>query len=122
MTPPIEQVCAADPAVTALLGAGVNLRLYPFGEAPEGVDKPYAVWQMVRGSPENYLAGRPDVDGFTLQVDVYGTTSGSVRKVRDAIRDAIELRVYVTRWGGETRDPSTKSFRTNFDVDWIVPR
>lgn len=122
MTPPIELVCAGDSGVTALIGAGVNLRLYPFGEAPEGVAKPYAVWQLVRGRPENYLAGRPDADGFTLQVDVYGTTSGSVRQVRDAIRDAIELRAYVTRWGGESRDSATKHYRTNFDVDWIIPR
>lgn len=122
MTPPIELVCAADPGVTALLGSGVDLRMYPFGEAPEGVLKPYAVWQLVNGSPENYLAGRPDVDGFTLQVDVYGTTSKSVRQVRDAIRDAIELRAYITRWGGESRDSATKSFRASFDVDWIVRR
>lgn len=122
MTPPIELVCAADPGVTALLGSGVDLRMYPFGEAPEGVLKPYAVWQLVNGSPENYLAGRPDTDGFTLQVDVYGTTSKSVRQVRDAIRDAIELRAYVTRWGGESRDTATKNFRSSFDVDWIVRR
>ncbi|EKT4469819.1 DUF3168 domain-containing protein [Pseudomonas putida] len=122
MTPPIELVCAADPGVTALLGSGVDLRMYPFGEAPEGVLKPYAVWQLVNGSPENYLAGRPDADGFTLQVDVYGTTSKSVRQVRDAIRDAIELRAYVTRWGGETRDPATKNYRASFDVDWWVQR
>ncbi|WP_336334626.1 DUF3168 domain-containing protein [Pseudomonas putida] len=122
MTPPIELVCAADPGVSALLGSGVDLRMYPFGEAPEGVAKPYAVWQLVSGSPENYLAGRPDADGFTLQVDVYGTTSKSVRQVRDAIRDAIELRAYVTRWGGESRDAATKNFRTGFDVDWIVSR
>lgn len=122
MTPPIELVCAADPGVTALLGSGVDLRMYPFGEAPEGVLKPYAVWQLVNGSPENYLAGRPDADGFTLQVDVYGTTSKSVRQVRDAIRDAIELRALVTRWGGESRDPATKNYRTSFDVDWIVLR
>ncbi|MGV5489364.1 DUF3168 domain-containing protein [Pseudomonas sp. XP2] len=122
MTPPIELVCAADPGVTALLGSGVDLRMYPFGEAPESVAKPYAVWQLVNGSPENYLAGRPDADGFTLQVDAYGTTSKSVRQVRDAIRDAIELRAYVTRWGGETRDPATKNYRASFDVDWMVPR
>ncbi len=122
MTPPIELVCAADPGVTALLGSGVDLRIYPFGEAPEGVLKPYAVWQLVNGSPENYLAGRPDVDGFTLQVDVYGTTSKSVRQVREAISDAIELRAYVTRWGGESRDTATKNFRASFDVDWIVRR
>lgn len=122
MTPPIFQLCSQTAAVTALLGSGADMRLYSFGEAPEGVAKPYAVWQLVNGSPENYLAGRPDADGFTLQVDVYGTTSTSVRQVRDAIRDAIELQAYVARWGGEARDPTTKNYRTRFDVDWIVRR
>ncbi|ULL07774.1 DUF3168 domain-containing protein [Pseudomonas putida] len=122
MTPPIFQLCSQASAVTALIGSGANLRLYSFGEAPQDVAKPYAVWQLVNGEPENYLAGRPDADGFTLQVDVYGTTSTSVRQVRDAIRDAIELGAYVTRWGGEARDPTTKNYRTSFDVDWIVQR
>lgn len=122
MTPPIVQACSQSTAVTALLGQGADMRLYSFGEAPDGVAKPYAVWQLVSGEPENYLAGRPDADGFTLQVDVYGATGTSVRQVRDAIRDAIELQAYVTRWGGEARDPTTKNFRTSFDADWIVRR
>ncbi|MBI6916545.1 DUF3168 domain-containing protein [Pseudomonas juntendi] len=122
MTPPIFQLCSQATAVTALLGSGANLRLYSFGEAPENVAKPYAVWQIVNGNPENYLAGRPDADGVTLQVDVYGVTGTSVRAVRDAIRDAIELQANVARWGGEARDPTTKNYRTSFDVDWIVQR
>lgn len=122
MKAPIFEVCSQDAGVTALLGAGADLRLYSFGEAPDGVVKPYAVWQLVNGTPENYLAGRPDADGFTLQVDVYGATGTSSRQVREAIRDAIELRAYVTRWGGESRDPATNNYRTSFDVDWIVRR
>lgn len=122
MTPPIFQICSQSTAVTTLLGAGSNLRLYSFGEAPEGVIKPYAVWQLVNGAPENYLADRSDADGVTLQIDVYGNTGSSVRQVRDAIRDAIELRANVTRWGGEGRDPTTKNYRSSFDVDWIVRR
>ncbi|UJW24034.1 MULTISPECIES: DUF3168 domain-containing protein [Pseudomonas] len=122
MTPPIVQACLQSPAVTALLGAGTGMRLYSFGEAEQGAAKPYAVWQVVSGSPENYLAGRPDVDNVTLQVDVYATTGDSARQVRDAIRDAIELDAYVTRWGVEGRDPETKNYRASFDVDWWVPR
>ncbi|MBF8781008.1 DUF3168 domain-containing protein [Pseudomonas fulva] len=122
MTAPIFEACSRDPAVTALLGSGAGLRLYSFGEAPEGVAKPYAVWQIISGSPENYLAGRPDVDGFTLQVDVYGVTGSSVRQVRTALRDAIELQACITRWGAEGRDPTTKNYRASFDVDWIVQR
>lgn len=122
MTPPIVQACLNSPTVTALLGVGTGMRLYSFGEAEQGVAKPYAVWQIVNGTPENYLAGRPDLDGFTLQVDVYATTGDSARKVRDAIRDAVELEAYVTRWGVEGRDPETKNYRASFDVDWKVHR
>lgn len=118
---PIFAVCAADVGVKALLGA-VPTRLYPFGEAPEGVLKPYAVWQIVTGSPENYLAGRPDIDGYTLQVDVYAATGTAARLVSAAVVHAIELSAYVTRWGGETRDAETNLYRSSFDIDWLVPR
>ncbi|WP_134943230.1 DUF3168 domain-containing protein [Pseudomonas syringae] len=118
---PIFAVCAADAGVTALLGVSPT-RLYPFDDAPEGVAKPYAVWQVITGSPENYLAGRPDVDGFTLQVDVYATTGAQAREVTDAISHAIELKAYVVRWGGERKDTETKLYRSSFDIDWLVPR
>lgn len=121
MYAPIFAVCAADPDVTALLGLSPT-RLYPFGYAPEGVVKPYVAWQIVSGSPENYLAGRPDLDGYTLQVDVYGDTAESTRAVVTAISTAIELKAYVTRWGGETRETETKLYRSSFDIDWLVPR
>lgn len=118
---PIFAVCAADAGVRALLGVTPH-RLYPFGEAPEGVAKPYAVWQLVTGSPENYLAGRPDLDGFTLQVDVYAATASSARAVTDAIAHAIELKANVVRWGGENKDTATNLYRSSFDIDWLVPR
>ncbi|WP_433766642.1 DUF3168 domain-containing protein [Pseudomonas putida] len=118
---PIFAVCSADAAVRALLGVS-PLRLFPFGEAPEGVAKPYAVWQLITGSPENYLAGRPDMDGYTLQVDVYGATGASARAVTEAIVHAIELKANVVSWGGESKDTATNLYRSSFDVDWLVPR
>lgn len=118
---PIFRVSAADPGVQALLGVSPH-RLYPFGEAPEGVAKPYAVWQLVTGSPENYLAGRPDMDGYTLQVDVYAESASAARAVTEALSHAIELQAYVTRWGGESKDTETKLYRSSFDIDWLVPR
>jgi hypothetical protein len=121
MFPPIFTVCAADPAVTALLGAA-PVRLYPFGEAPQDTVYPYATWQIITGSPDNYLAGRPDADGYTLQVDVYAGTGSAARAVTKALRDAIEPHAYITRWGGEGRDPETKAYRRSFDIDWITLR
>ena len=121
MFAPIFTVCAADAGVVALLGTNPT-RLYPFGEAPQDTVKPYAVWQLITGSPENYLAGRPDVDGFTLQVDVYAPTGTAVRDIAKALRNAIELKANIVRWGGESKDPATKIYRYSFDVDWIVQR
>jgi len=119
--PPIFPVCAASAAVTALLGAG-PVRLFPFGSAPEGVARPYAVWQMITGDPESLLEGGADMDGYSLQVDIYAATPDSAEAVRIALRDAIEPHGTITRWAGPPRDPETGSYRAGFDVDWLVPR
>ena len=117
----IFATCAADPAVTALLGTA-PVRLFPFGMAPAGVAKPYAVWQQVGGAPENYLTGVPNIDSVTLQVDIYATTITSARAVAAALRDAIEPVAHVVAWRGDSRDTETGNYRVSFDVDWFVPR
>ena len=121
MFPPIFQVCANDAAVKAVLGAS-PVRLYPFGEAPQAVAKPYAVWQTLGGSPENYLGQRPDIDHFAIQVDVYADTAAAARAAAMALRGAVEPHAHITRWGGESRDPETTAYRVSFDVDWWTPR
>lgn len=121
MIPPIFPLCHAAPAVTVLLGVE-PMRMYPFGEAPQGVIKPYAVWQTISGTPENYLAGRPDADYYTLQLDIYGDTVDQVTAVARAVRDAVELNSYVTGWNGTTRDPETKNYRFSMSIDFIVDR
>ncbi|WP_341520711.1 DUF3168 domain-containing protein [Pseudomonas sp. G.S.17] len=121
MYPPLFAVCSADQAVTALLGTGTT-RIYLFGLAPDKVVKPYVVWQSIGGSPENVLSGRPDMDGHALQVDVYALTAQSAREVATAIQRAIELECTITGYNGESRDPVTMSYRSSFDIDWIVSR
>ena len=121
MTPPIFQVCAAVPAVTALLGTDPT-RLFPFGQAPQGVALPYAVHQVITGFPENYLGQVPDIDSFTVQIDVYAKSVSEARQVAEALRDAIEPHAYITGWNGESTDPETGHKRYGFDVDWHVQR
>ncbi|WP_110685077.1 DUF3168 domain-containing protein [Salinicola aestuarinus] len=118
---PLFAVCAANPGVTAVLGSEPT-RIYPFDQAPANVATPYATYQLITGIPENYLADRPDVDSVTLQVDVYAETGSSVRAAVVAMRDAIETRARIARWGEEDRDPDTGLRHRSFDVDWIVRR
>lgn len=119
--PPIFQIATADPAVTALLGTNPT-RLYLFGLAPETPIGTYCVWQVISGSPENFLAGRPDVEAYGLQVDVYAATASAARAAGHAIEYAVELTATITSYNGETKDAETGLYRYSFDVDWIVRR
>lgn len=121
MYPPIFEVCAASSAVRSALGSN-PVRLYLFGEAPQNVASPYAVWQIIGGFPENYLGNVPDTDRFALQIDVYANSANDARNAVISIRDAVEPVAYVTGWRGETRDTETKKYRSSFDVDWIINR
>lgn len=119
--PPIFTVCAAVPAVTELLGVA-PVRLFPFGEAEAGTPRPYAVWQLIGGGPQSLLAGGADMDGYSLQLDIYADSVDSARAVRDVLRAAIEPHATITRFGGEQREPATGRYRAGFDVDWLLER
>lgn len=121
MDTPFYLVCKADPTVQALLG-GTSPRIYPFGSAPQGVVKPYAVYQWIGGSPFNRLDRRPDADRADLQVDVYGLTQTSSTDVAKAIRYAVELDSHLTSYRGTEREDATKLWRTGFDLTWLVNR
>tara|TARA_R110002167_G_scaffold242973_1_gene448550 strand:- start:286 stop:651 length:366 start_codon:yes stop_codon:yes gene_type:complete len=121
MYPPIFSVCFADAGVTALLGSS-PCRLYPFGLAPQGVTKPYAVWQQISGAPENYINQRPDMDLFTLQVDCWSPSATASHAVALALRDAIEPHAHIAAWYGDRRDPETNNYGYSFAVDWYTPR
>tara|TARA_R110001606_G_scaffold68797_1_gene157164 strand:+ start:11139 stop:11516 length:378 start_codon:yes stop_codon:yes gene_type:complete len=125
MFAPIFQAVAASAAATAFLGNSPT-RLWPFGDAPEptesGYALPYAVWQTVSGSPENYINQVPDIDAYTIQVDVYALTGSSARATAEALRDAIEPHAHIVGWRGESREKDTKLYRYSFDVDWLVKR
>lgn len=121
MYPPIFATCAGNTAVTDLLGAAPT-RLFPFGEAPENVALPYATWQGIGGQPENFLGDRPDMDSFSIQVDVYANNDVTAYATAEALRNAIEGHAYVTAWRGDGRDPDTNHYRYSFDVEWHVSR
>jgi hypothetical protein len=121
MFPPVFSLLFASAPVKALLGA-TPLRVYPHGEAPDTVAKPYAVFQTPIGIPENYLGSRSDMDAYTAQIDVYGDTLSSVRNAASAIRVALEGDAYVTSLREGPRDPITKNFRYSLDVDFHTSR
>lgn len=120
---PIFTTLNAAPAVVALLKAGSGqLRVYPAGEAPQNVVKPYLTYQQVTGLPENYLGQVPDIDNFGDQIDVYGITLAQVLQIVEVVRDAIEPVAHITAWLGTSREADTRLYRFSFEVDWYTDR
>lgn len=118
--PPLFKVCAANAGVTTLLGVNPT-RLFPFGDAPENVAKPYATYQVLNGLPENYLDDRPDVDDWSIQIDIYADSVADVNAVLGAFRRALEPHCYIERLGGTSTEAATKLKTTNFDISWYYP-
>lgn len=118
--PPVFSLAAASSTVTALLGTN-PVRFY-IGEAEQGTAKPYAVWRVAYGAPENKLAGAPDEDTFGVSVDAYAETASAARAVAEALRNALEPQGYIMTWGGEGREPETRLFKFSFVIEFMEPR
>jgi hypothetical protein len=120
--PDIFQIAAGNTAVTALLGTTPATRFWPFGNAPQDETRPYAVHQLVYGSPVNTLGCVPGADNFGVQVDVYAKTVSAARSVTEALRDAFELHGHIVAWNGEFWEPATGLFRISFTVEFWTDR
>lgn len=120
MFPPLYATVSVSSEVKAIFGN--SPRIQPHGIADQNTQKPYAVWQIVTGQPENYLGQLPDIDSFLTQIDVYATTVQGAADGAKAIRDALEPVAYVVAWRGQFKDPDTNLFRYSFDCDWLTPR
>lgn len=126
MYPPIFPIASASTQVRALLGNS-PVRFYPFSRAPgpndPGYAKPYAVHQLIYGTPENTLSCPPDIDMTGLQVDVYADSVESARDVAAALRDAIEgANNHVVAYNGEEIERETGLYRVGFTAEFWTNR
>lgn len=121
MIPPIFQIFADDSSVADIFGAPV--RIYPFGEATQPVTKkPYAVWQIIGGSPENSMGDVPDADSFSIQLDVYAESVSDALSAAKILRDTVEPHAHVVAYGPTVKDHDTGLYRYCFDIDFKIRR
>lgn len=118
MLPPIYTILSGDSGVAALVGT----RIYPHGEAPEGVARPYVTWFMVTGIPENELDDLPSVDRCPVQIDCWSETSAGVVALAMAVRDAVESHSHMTAAPFNGREPETKLYRIAIQIDYWLSR
>lgn len=121
MFPATFAALKAAAGVTAIFGTN-PVRIYPQGEAPQGVALPYATQQLVGGTPENYLGDLSDMDSARVQFDVYAATASAARAGAAAIRAALEGMGYVVSFNTDGRDPDTNNARYSFDMEFHTAR
>ncbi len=97
-------------------------RLYPYGEAPQDVKLPYAVWEEAGGSPFNHLSGRPTMDAMDCLLDVYATTPEELELVMSALQHLIETHAHITGYAGGNRDKETRLYHAGLSFDWLAER
>ena len=117
MFPPIYTILSAAP-VAALVGD----RIYPHGDAPQGVTEPYITWFVVAGPPELVLDGAPPHDTFTIQVDCWHPVSAVLLALGAAVRSALEAHCHVTSLMSNQRDAQTKLYRVALQLEYILSR
>lgn len=120
MFSPAYAIAKASTAVQAALGNPP--RLYDFGDAAQDGSKPYAVQQVVAGSPENYLGETPDLDSVIVQIDVYGLDMAATKAAAVALRNAFEIDAYITGFSGQSRETETRLWRVSFTVEFKTDR
>jgi hypothetical protein len=120
MLPPIYTLLQASSDVRSLLRA--RPRLYRHCEAPQDETRPYAVWLIVSGIPENTLSESPAVDRDTVQLDIYTKGDAECETVAKAVRDQMETVTYMTAWRNPPRETETRLYRISMDFDYWLPR
>lgn len=120
MNPPVYQTLNV-PAVNALVGT----RIYPNGRAPQGVQRPYIVWQIVGGGPVNTLSCDPDMDDARVRVWSYSDeTAGSAaaRTLALTVREALEAETHVVAGPFDDFEDSTKMIVWIQDAEFWTDR
>lgn len=117
MNPDIFPILNASIAVKLLLGSN-PLRVYPFARAPQNPRKPYAVYSVYSGVPENYLDRVPDIDNKGTQVDIYADDAGQAEQCALAIRDAVEPHAHMTSFVTPDRDAETDTYSVRLEFDF----
>ena len=89
---------------------------------PHGTPAPYIVWQTISGQANNHLDAPANFDDVQFQIMVYATHVHRAYEIREAVRQALEDRVWVLNPQINNYETDTKLYARGFDANWILAR
>lgn len=118
MLPNLYQILSNNTTVNTIISG----RVYRHGSAPQMTEKPFIIWQLTSGSPENTLGNIPDIDSLSIQVDCYHQTDAGVIELATAVRDTLEPLAHMTGIPVDQREDETRLYRMTLEFDWWLYR
>lgn len=105
------KIIACTDTKAALTGTDDITRFFEFADADHNSQLPYATWQLLSGTPDEYLTCVPDGDDYSFQVDVWAKTGASVTATAKLIRDCLQEYYVCDFMGGTEKDFETGYYR-----------
>lgn len=122
MTHPVYALLGASAAVTAIVGAPPNMRVYAAGAIPDGAALPVLTYQIISGQPESYIDAGATIERQRVQVDAWALTHAAAEQLQLVAMRAIENggRNVCINNNGPDYEPETKRFRSSRDFEvWV---
>lgn len=115
--PPVYALLSGAAAVTTLVADRIHAQGYA-GDSPQA---PYITWQIVTGTPGNYVSGRPGTDDVRVQVDAWAKDPATAQAIGAAVAAALELAAQGVSFFDDY-DSDAALYRFGSDWRFIVPR
>lgn len=112
------EILGANQPVKNFFAKGSELKIYPWGRAPQDVKPPYAVYSVINGLPQNYLDNTPDIDAETTQINIYAANAGNARTAFLLVRDALEPYAHMTNYSTPDLDAETNLYSCRMEFDY----
>lgn len=116
MNPELFEILNASVSAKMIFGSN-PMRVYPWGKAPQNVTRPYAVYGVFNGLPQNYLDCVPDIDNKGTQVDIYADDPDEAEQAAIVVRSVLEPHAHMISYSTINQDDETElyGFRLEFD-------
>lgn len=125
MFPPVFSLLttgSAGAAVKAIVGTSPPQIWEDVQPQDHATKRPYIVWSVIGGVPENYLDQVPTMDSGRVRIGIWSTSVTERRNLMAAVRAAIEPSAHMVGIPVGTYEPETKLYGYWMDFQFWVSR
>lgn len=105
-----------EQSLYSVLSSVASGRVYPL-IAPDNVEKPYIIFQVVSAMPENTLADGVGITNFRMQIDCYDKTYAGVKTLAESVKTAMSNASFTNLqlMGQDFFESDVKLYRVSMD-------